>query len=108
MRPLPSVHDLRGAVGSVIESNRQDGYPAARFRNVTMDGASPDLFAVCRKLINKGELLALLEAEIAKRPTLLTLEDFVCRYGSEWGFDSATVAMADARRIRFDQVANQT
>jgi hypothetical protein len=73
-----------------------------------MNGTSPDLFAVCRKLINKGELLDLLEAEITKRPTLLTLEDFVSRYGSEWGFYNLTVTMADARRIRFDQVANQT
>lgn len=92
----------------VIQSNTEDGYVPIRFKQITQDGASPDLVAVCRRLINKGELLALLEGELEKRPMLLTIEDFVCRYGTEWGFDGATIAMADARRVRFDQVAMRT
>jgi hypothetical protein len=108
MRPLPAAQTLRRAVECVIESNTADGYPPTRFRQMTMDGTASNLVEVCRNLINKGELLELLERELEKRPTLLTIEDFVCRYGSEWGFDATTISMADARRVRFDQVANQT
>jgi hypothetical protein len=108
MRQLPVAQNLREAVERVIQSNTEDGYRPSRFIQITMDGMAPNLFSVCCNLINKGELLEHLEHELEKRPTLLTIEDFVCRFGSGWGFDSATISIADARRLRFDQVANQT
>jgi hypothetical protein len=68
----------------------------------------PDLLAVCIRLINKGETLEYLEPALRRFPTLLTLEDFVCHCGSEWGFDEATVEMARARSVYFDQIAGSS
>jgi hypothetical protein len=43
MRTLPHAKNLRRAVECVIESNTNDGYSPTRFRQVTMDGAAPNL-----------------------------------------------------------------
>jgi hypothetical protein len=107
-RPLPHPQSLSAAVREVIDSNRADGYPPNRFVGATQDGFAPDLLAVCRNLINKGETLEWLEKALEGHPTLLTLEDLVCRYGSGWGFDSATIQVACDRSLYFDTLANHT
>ena len=107
-RSLPPAQSLSDAVREVIQSNSLDGYQPHRFAGVTQGGNAPNLIAVCRKLINDAETLAWLEKELSKIPTLLTIEDYVWRYGSQWGFDPATINMAHARAVRFDQVAAYT
>lgn len=107
-RPLPNVQSLPDAVRSVIASNVADGYTPTRFAGVTQDGTAPNLVDVCRKLINDPATLEWIEGELEKFPNLLTIEDFVCRQGASWGFDQATIEMACARAVRFDQVAART
>lgn len=108
VRPLPTPQTLSAAVRLVIESNREDGYTPTRFIQVTQEGFAPNLLTVCSKLINKGEILEWLEKALASHPMLLTLEDFVCVRGSEWGFDAATIQMACARATHFDHIAGST
>src|SRR5438552_3693906 len=90
-RPLPYPPTLSAAVREVIDSNRADGYPPNRFVGATQDGFAPNLLAVCSNLINKGDTLEWLEKALQSHPTLLTLEDLVCSYGSSWDFDAATI-----------------
>ena len=107
MRQLPKPRNLNDAVRCVIESNRSDGYTPTRFIQATEDGTSPDLLAVCTRLIKKGETLEYLDKALKQIPTLLTLEDFVSRRGSQWGFDKETIATALDRANYFDQIAGQ-
>ena len=97
-RPLPEVQSLREAVLEVI--NQGVGDPATRFISVTQYGEAPNLVEVCRNLINDPATLEYRENELRKYPSLLTIEDFVCRNGSRWRFDDATVRMACARVAR--------
>lgn len=108
MRQLPSPRNLNDAVRCVTESNCSDGYTPNRFIQATKDGTAPDLLAVCIRLINKGETLEYLDSALRRFPTLLTLEDFVYRCGSEWGFDEETVAVARVRSAWFDKIAGRT
>ena len=106
-RQLPTVSTLNDAVRYVIDSNRADGYVPSRFMQITANGDLPNLLEVCKRLINKGELLETLEKDFAKYPAMVTIEDFVARRGSEWGFDSMTVQNAQARSVYFDQLVGQ-
>jgi hypothetical protein len=108
MRTLPNPHDLKDAVRLVIESNIADGYIPTRFIQDTGDGTAPDLLAVCRRLISKGETLQYLDSALKRISTLLTLEDLVSWRGAEWGFDNATIDIARARSVYFDQVAGRS
>jgi hypothetical protein len=108
MRILPNPRDLKDAVRCVIESNSADGYVPSRFIQATGDGTAPDLLAVCRRLISKGETLQYLDSALKRFSTLLTLEDLVSWRGAEWGFDNATIDIARARSVYFDQVAGRT
>ena len=108
MRYLPAPQDLREAVRCVVESNRADGYVPARFIQATGDGTAPDLLAICRRLISKGETLQYLDSALKRISTLLTLEDLVSWRGAEWGFDNATIDIARDRSVYFDQVAGRT
>lgn len=108
MRQLPKTRNLKDAVRCVIASNRSDGYTPSRFIQATEDGTAPDLLAVCIRLINKDETVEYLDIALRRFPTLLTLEDFVSRWGSAWGFDDRTVTIARSRSAYFDQVAGQT
>ena|SRR5947209_1308933 len=105
MRTLPAPRNLQGAVQCVIDSNSADGFAPSRFIQVTQAGTAPNLLAVCRRLITKGELLEYLESAVKRCHTLLLLEDLVSLHGAEWGFDDATIEMASARSVRFDQIA---
>ena len=105
-RPLPNAQSLREAVRAVIE--QPDGYPATRFVSATQDGNAPNLVDVCRNLINNREAVEYREKELKTFPYLLTIEDFVWRQGSLWGFDERTIEMARACAERYDQVAGYT
>jgi len=107
-RPLPKPQSLGDAARDVISSNIADGYTPSRFAGITQGGTAPNLVDVCDKLINEPSTLEWLENELKKRPTLLTIEDFVCRYGLTWGFNQATVKTACERARYFDQVAGRT
>jgi hypothetical protein len=108
MRVLPNPHDLKDAVRCVIESNSADGYVPIRFIQATGDGTAPDLLAVCRRLISEGENLQYLDSVMKHFSTLLTLEDLVSWRGAEWDFDHATIDIARARSVYFDQVARRS
>ena len=108
MRILPNPRNLKAAVRYVIESNIADGYVPSRFIQVTGDGTAPDLLAVCRRLISKGETLQYLDSALKRISTLLTLEDLVSWRGAEWGFDNSTIDIARARSVYFDLVAGRT
>jgi hypothetical protein len=108
MRILPNPRNLKAAVRCVIESNSADGYVPSRFIQATGDGTAPDLLAVCRRLISKGETLQYLDSALKRISTLLTLEDLVSWRGAEWGFDDATIDIARARSVYFDQVAGRS
>lgn len=108
VRTLPIVRNLSAAVSEVITSNRRDGYNPTRFVGITQDGTAPNLFDVCRKLIMNPETLEWLETGLESFPQILTLEDFVSRFGPEWGFDQQTIDMASARAQRFDQIVGFT
>ncbi len=106
MLKLPIVNKLSDAVRVVIDSNRNDGYTPSRFIQVTEDGEAQDLHAICEKLIVKGETLEYLEKALLKYPTLLlTLEDFIVRFGPTWGFSNEAVEAARARVVFFDRLA---
>lgn len=105
MRPLPEVGTLQAAVRAVIESNKADGYNPTRFTAITANGHTPDLLTVCENLIVKGETLEYLDKALPKFPTLLTLEDFVERFGGAWGFSDMALREARARVEWFDQLA---
>lgn len=108
MRSLPNAQTLSQAVIRAIESNIADHYQPLRFISKTQYGNAPDLRGVCRSLIHDAEAVQFIEAKIEQIPTLLTIEDFVSRHGSQWQFDDATIQQANASRERFDQVAKQT
>jgi len=108
MRILPNPRDLKAAVCLVIESNSADGYIPTRFIQATSDGTAPDLLAVCRRMISKGETLQYLDSALKRFSTLLTLEDLVSLRGADWGFDDATIDIARARSVYFDQVAGRS
>lgn len=105
LRLLPAVTTLQEAVEKVIESNSRDGYVPSRFIQATEYGRAPSLTRVCENLIQKGETLEYPEDALKKFPTLLTLEDFVSRFGEGWGFSRATVDIAKQRAAYFDQIA---
>ena len=104
---LPNPRDLKAAVRCVIESNSADGYVPSRFIQATGDGTAPDLLAICRRLITKGETLQYLDSALKQFSTLLTLEDLVSWRGAEWGFDNATIDIARDRSVYFDKVAGR-
>jgi hypothetical protein len=108
MRHLQHPQTLKQAVELVIESNIADNYRPQRFIGITEYGNASNLFEICHNLIHKGELLEDLERAVKHHPALLTLEDFVCRYGREWHFDAATIEQACGRRVYFDGIAKQT
>ena len=108
MRPLPAATTLQEAVKKVVESNSRDGYVPSRFIQATEYGRAAGLTRVCENLIQKGETLEYLEDALKKFPTLLTLEDFVSRYGEDWGLSRETVNAAKQRVAYFDRIAGGT
>jgi hypothetical protein len=104
-RVLPPAQTLGDAVRAVIAN--PDGNSAAVFARMTQDGNAPNLVAILSRLINDLGNLQILEKELGSFPYLLTIEDYVCRNGSSWGFNQATIAKACVRVERYDQVAGR-
>ena|SRR5450631_3263882 len=103
-RTLPTAQTLRDAVLRVIE--QPDGWQnVSRFVAATEYGDAPNLVDRIRNLIMNPETVAFRERELEDFPYLLTIEDYVWRYGSLWGFDEPTIQMARACAERYDQVA---
>jgi ribulose-phosphate 3-epimerase len=80
------------------------GYTPQRLVGETASGETPNLLAVCRRIISSP--LALVETEEALRqfPQLLTLEDFVSSWGGEWGFGEDMVHLAQEGAAYYDGV----
>jgi hypothetical protein len=51
------------------------------------------------------DTLKWLEDALQKIPQLLTLEDFVGRWGRKWGFQDQVIEQAQARAQYFDTIA---
>ncbi len=52
-----------------------------------------------------AETVEFRERELRQFPYLLTIEDFVARYGSEWHFDARTIQQASALSEHYDRIA---
>ena len=60
------------------------------------------------RMINNHEAVEYREKEVKRFPSLLTIEDYVRRYGLSWGFDQTTIQNASGNAQYFDQlVASQ-
>ena len=97
--------NLRNAVQEVIRQNTSVGYPAPRFRQVTLECEAPDLRRVCEGLIESGTAIEAMETAVRNYPNLLTLEDYVLRWGPEWGFNPEMIERARASSEWFDRIA---
>ena len=104
--PLPQVQSLRDAVLEVI--NQPHGKPATRFVSATQYGNAPNLVQVCTSLILNPEAVAYRERELKDYPDLLTIEDFVCRHGSAWGFNQMTIQTVCGYAQHYDDIAGHT
>jgi|ERR1700688_1285070 len=102
-RPLPSAETLQEAVLRVIDN--EDGWPATRFEAATDRGQAPDLVRIIRNLIMDAATVEFRERELRQFPYLLTIEDYVWRSGSQWGFDARTIREARAHSDFYDQIA---
>lgn len=61
--------------------------------------------SICERLIVSGRTLEKLEDAFHHFPNLLTLEDLVARYGSDWGIADEAINASKARSQYFDQIA---
>ena len=95
---------LQNAVRNVIENNTGLGYPSLGFKRATLDGSHPELLAVCQELIASSRAVSAMEEAVKQYLGLLTLEDYVMRWGSEWGFGPETVEIAGASAEAFDKL----
>ena len=110
-QPAPShladPGSLQNAVQEVIRNNSALGYNPARFDGATHGGSHPDLLKVCEGLITGPNAFAAMERAVRDFPGFLTLEDYVMRWGSEWGFTSAAMEHAKASADTFDLVVGR-
>lgn len=72
------------AVQTVLRENKRDGYNPTYFTRMAVNAA--DLKSVCSSLVASQNALSALVAAIDGHPDLLTIEDFIARFGHEWGF----------------------
>lgn len=98
MRPLPVVNTLSDGFQAVIRSNRQDGYPPTIFEQMNQD------VAAMTNLIWSDRAKTAVRRALRSHRDLLTIEDFVSRYGQSWGFDTATIAHAQDSVCEFDRI----
>lgn len=95
---------LRGAVKMVLSNNRALGYPSQRFSQITQEGNNPELLRLCEELVMSANALAYMEKAVTTYSGFLTLEDYVARWGTEWGFSPDAVEMAGASAETFDRL----
>jgi hypothetical protein len=106
MEVLPKVKSLRGATQEIIKNNRELGYPPNRFIQM-VSVKDQELPSVCARLVTSQEALTALYEAFLKYPNLLTLEDFIGNYGSEWGFTEEVINESKQRSELFDQFAKR-
>ena len=107
-QPAPShlAHpgSLQNAIQEVIRNNSALGYNPTRFDGATHGGSHPDLLKVCEGLITGPNAFAAMERAVRDFPGFLTLEDYVMRWGPEWGFIAQAVEHAKASSETFDKL----
>ncbi len=107
-RVLTNPGSLREAVREVIRQNKSQRYTPTRFVQATGNGEVPGLLGVCTGLIKSESALEWLDKALQQYPNLLTLEDYVMRWGTEWGFGTGMVEYAGALSATFDKIAART
>ena len=101
---IANPRSLQNAVRIVIENNTGLGYPSLGFKRATLGGSHPELLAVCQELIASSRAVSAMEEAVKQYPGFLTLEDYVARWGPEWGFRPETVEIAGAAAESFDKL----
>ena len=111
LQPTPQIlrkpESLRIAVKRVIAQNSSVGYNAPRFVQATLNGEAPDLLQRCGGLLVSSTALEAMLKAVQEYYGLLTLEDFVMRWGSDWGFNSMLVDTARGSSSMFDNAAGR-
>ena len=80
---LPHVNNLREAVNLVIKNNKSEGYHPSLFIRIT-DCPDNELVEKCEKLIKSPSAQTHLLKVLEKHPNIITLEDFVIKYGKNY------------------------
>jgi hypothetical protein len=106
MAKLPIVNCLRAATLEVIKNNKENGYPPNRFSQM-VSVKDHELPSVCARLVTSQDALSSLYSAVSQHPNLLTLEDFIAKYGEEWGFTEEVIDQAEQRSRLFDEIANR-
>ena len=101
-RKLERPIDLHEAVKKVIRDNRARGYTPTRFMNMTGNGDKPELLSVCQQLLKSDTAFEAIYTALLEHGSLLTIEDYVVRWGDELGFDDEYVKIAKERSEAFD------
>ena len=95
---------LQRAVKMVLSNNRALGYPSQRFSQITQEGDNPELLRLCEELVMNANALAHMEKAVTTYGGFLTLEDYVARWGIDWGFSAQAVEYARASAETFDKL----
>lgn len=105
VRNLPSAKSLSEAIIVVKEQNRAIGYPPHRFVAKLVN--SKNLVLSCIELLtSQSAYTAVVSAITIKgHRDLLTIEDFISVHGSEWGFPTDIVRVANERVQDYDRYA---
>jgi hypothetical protein len=100
---VPSVINLREAVRYVIENNTNEGYPPNYFRRKT---SCPDreLLRSCLDLLYNPNSINAVYKSLEAHPKMITLEDFIVRYGNDWGFTPDNIQKAKDSLDTFNSV----
>ena len=99
---IPNVNSLREAVQYVIKNNSDAGYRPTYF---IQDTSCPDreLPWRCIKLIHSQNALISVYSALERFPEMITLEDFVARYGEDWNLPPDTISIAQESVDTFNQ-----
>ena len=107
-RPLTHPGSLEEAVRQVILDNTRMGYTYQRLVVETENVQASNLRVACSRVISSPAGLQETEEALGGLPQLLTIEDFVSRWGTEWGFDETDVQLAQEGAEYYDAVAGST
>jgi hypothetical protein len=94
---------LERAVSQVISN--PVGRQAGRFEALTQGHTGPELVRIISNLIVNAEAVEFRERELRQFPYLLTIEDFVGRFGSDWDFEPRVIQQASALSEYYDRIA---
>ena len=103
-KTLANPGSLQNALRSVIENNFGLGYPSLGFRKATLNRSHSEVLSVCEELIASARAGSAMEKAVTTYSGFLTLEDYVARWGTEWGFSAQAVEHAQASAEAFDKL----